>query len=79
MKKITNKDVYNLHQCMHLLNHLMAGKKLDGKKLRQDKLLEYKLSLVNIDEAMNGPLVKLKNKILNSKPKKKVKKKKKSK
>jgi hypothetical protein len=74
MKKITNKDVYNLHQCMHLLNTLLAGKKLDGNKLRQDKLLEYKISLANI----NKYLANISNTI-DSKPKKKVKKKKKSK
>jgi len=74
MKKITNKDVYNLHQCMHLLNILLAGKKLDGNKLRQDKLLEYKISLANI----NKYLANISNTI-DSKPKKKVKKKKKSK
>ena len=37
MKKITNKDVKNLHQCMHILNDLLAGKKLD---LGLDRKLE---------------------------------------
>ena len=59
---------------MHLLNILLAGKKLDGNKLRQDKLLEYKISLANI----NKYLANISNTI-DSKPKKKVKKKKKSK
>ena len=75
MKKVSKKDNYNLHQCMHLLNTLIAGKKLDGKKLRTDKLLEYKISLVNIDNAINGPHIKILNKVLKGKPKKKVKKK----
>jgi|TARA_R110002110_G_scaffold406316_1_gene626058 hypothetical protein len=40
--------VYNLHQVQHILNGLISGKKYDGSKLDQDKLINYKLSIVKI-------------------------------
>ena len=40
--------IYNIHQVQHILNHLISGKKYDGSKLYQEKLIHYKLSLVKI-------------------------------
>jgi hypothetical protein len=40
--------IYNIHQVQHILNHLISGKKYDGSKLDQEKLINYKLSLVKI-------------------------------
>jgi hypothetical protein len=58
MKKVTNKDIKNLHQCMHILNDLLAGKKLDGKEMKQDLLLEYKVSLSDINAAIENSDIK---------------------
>ena len=43
-----NQMIYNIHQVQHILNHLISGKKYDGSKLDQEKLINYKLSLVKI-------------------------------
>ena len=40
--------IYNIHQVQHILNHLIEGKKYDGSKLNQEKLVHYKLSLTKI-------------------------------
>jgi hypothetical protein len=49
MDEITESQmIYNIHQVQHILNHLISGKKYDGSKLDQEKLIHYKLSLVKI-------------------------------
>ena len=43
-----NSLVNTLNQLQHILNDLINGKKYDGSKLDQDKLVHYKLCLVKI-------------------------------
>tara|TARA_B100000029_G_C17563158_1_gene954119 strand:- start:1852 stop:2058 length:207 start_codon:yes stop_codon:yes gene_type:complete len=49
IKNMKQEDMfYNLDQIQHILNGLIAGKVYDGKKLDQEKLIKYKLSVVKI-------------------------------
>tara|TARA_R100000654_G_scaffold15580_1_gene33179 strand:- start:585 stop:782 length:198 start_codon:yes stop_codon:yes gene_type:complete len=44
------KMIYNSHQVQHILNRLIAGKVVDGSQIYTDKLIEYKLSLIKMED-----------------------------
>ena len=49
IKEITENEMVNtLNQLQHILNDLINGKKYDGNKLDQDKLIHYKLCLIKM-------------------------------
>ena len=49
--EITEQQMfYNIHQIHHILNALIGGQVVDGTEIDTDKFIEYKLSLVKLEE-----------------------------